>query len=58
MDKVVESAAAAVADIPDGSTLAVGGFGLCGIPSVLIDALLTAGVTDLEAVSNNCGVDA
>jgi 3-oxoacid CoA-transferase subunit A len=57
MDKVVESAAAAVADIPDGSTLAVGGFGLCGIPSVLIDALLAAGVTDLEAVSNNCGVD-
>ena len=57
MDKVVASAAEAVADIADGSTLAVGGFGLCGIPSVLIDALLDAGVTDLEAVSNNCGVD-
>ena len=57
MDKVVASATEAVADIADGSTLAVGGFGLCGIPSVLIDALLTAGVTDLEAVSNNCGVD-
>ena len=57
MDKVVASAADAVADIPDGSTLAVGGFGLCGIPSVLIDALLAAGSTDLEAVSNNCGVD-
>ena len=57
MDKVVTSAAAAVADIPDGATLAVGGFGLCGIPSVLIDALLEAGTTDLEAVSNNCGVD-
>ena len=57
MDKVVASAAEAVADIPDGATLAVGGFGLCGIPSVLIDALLEAGVTDLEAVSNNCGVD-
>ena len=57
MDKVVASAAEAVADIPDGATLAVGGFGLCGIPSVLIDALLASGATDLEAVSNNCGVD-
>ncbi|MGH3347666.1 MAG: CoA transferase subunit A [Nocardioides sp.] len=57
MDKVVSSAAEAVADIADGTTLAVGGFGLCGIPSVLIDALLQAGVSDLEAVSNNCGVD-
>jgi 3-oxoacid CoA-transferase subunit A len=57
MDKVVSSAAEAVADIPDGATLAVGGFGLCGIPSVLIDALLQAGTTDLQAVSNNCGVD-
>ncbi len=57
MDKVVASAAEAVADIADGSSLAVGGFGLCGIPSVLIAALLEAGVTDLEAVSNNCGVD-
>lgn len=57
MDKVVSSAAAAVADIPSGATLAVGGFGLCGIPSVLISALLDAGTTDLEAVSNNCGVD-
>jgi 3-oxoacid CoA-transferase subunit A len=57
MDKVVSSAAEAVADIASGSTLSVGGFGLCGIPSVLITALLEAGVTDLEAVSNNCGVD-
>ncbi len=57
MDKVVASAADAVADIASGSTLSVGGFGLCGIPSVLITALLEAGVTDLEAVSNNCGVD-
>ena len=57
MDKVVTSAAGAVADIPDGATIAVGGFGLCGIPSVLIEALLEAGTTDLEAVSNNCGVD-
>ncbi len=57
MDKVVANAAQAVADIADSSTLAVGGFGLCGIPSVLIDALLQAGTTDLEVVSNNCGVD-
>jgi 3-oxoacid CoA-transferase subunit A len=57
VDKVVESAAEAVADVASGSSLAVGGFGLCGIPSVLIEAILDAGVTDLEAVSNNCGVD-
>ena len=57
MDKVTNSAAEAVADIPDGATLAVGGFGLSGIPSVLIDAILEAGTADLEAVSNNCGVD-
>jgi 3-oxoacid CoA-transferase len=57
MDKVVSSAAAAVADIADGASLAVGGFGLCGIPSVLVAALLEAGTADLEVVSNNCGVD-
>ena len=57
MDKVVASAAQAVADIPDGASLSVGGFGLCGIPSVLIEAVLESGTTDLEAVSNNCGVD-
>ncbi|GIG22710.1 succinyl-CoA--3-ketoacid-CoA transferase [Cellulomonas chitinilytica] len=57
MDKVVRSAVEAVSDIPDGATLAVGGFGLCGIPSVLIRALLDSGVKDLEVVSNNCGVD-
>jgi 3-oxoacid CoA-transferase subunit A len=57
MDKVVSSAADAVADIGHGSSLSVGGFGLCGIPSVLIDALLAQGAADLEVVSNNCGVD-
>jgi 3-oxoacid CoA-transferase subunit A len=57
VDKVVSSAADAVADIADGATLAVGGFGLCGVPSVLIAAVLDAGVKDLQAVSNNAGVD-
>ena len=57
MDKVVSSAAAAVADIPSGASLAVGGFGLCGIPSVLIQALHQTTVTGLEVISNNCGVD-
>ena len=57
MDKVLASAGHAVADIPDGATLAVGGFGLCGIPSTLIAALLRAGATGLRVVSNNCGVD-
>ncbi len=57
MDKVVASAAEAVADIEDGARLSVGGFGLCGIPSVLIEAVLESGAEDLEAVSNNCGVD-
>lgn len=57
MDKVVASAAEAVADIGSGSTLAVGDFGLCGIPAVLINALLAAGTDDLEVVSNNAGVE-
>ena len=57
MDKVVGSAAEAVADIGDGASLAVGGFGLCGIPSVLIAALYELGSSGLSTVSNNCGVD-
>ncbi len=57
MDKVVASATEAVAEIGDGATISVGGFGLCGIPTVLIEALLATGATDLEAVSNNCGID-
>ncbi len=56
MDKTVASAAEAVADIGDGATLAVGGFGLCGVPAVLIDALHTQGTTNLHVASNNCGV--
>ena len=57
LDKVVGSPEEAVADIGDGATLAVGGFGLNGIPSVLIQALLASGVGSLSVVSNNCGVD-
>ncbi|MBC2904826.1 CoA transferase subunit A [Streptomyces cupreus] len=57
MDKVVSSPAAAVADIPSGVSIAVGGFGLCGIPRELIEALHSTGVDDLHVVSNNCGVD-
>ena len=57
MDKVVASAVEAVADIPDGASLAVGGFGLSGIPWTLISALHSQGAADLTVVSNNCGVD-
>ncbi|MDX2821617.1 CoA transferase subunit A [Streptomyces ipomoeae] len=57
MDKVCASAAEAVAGIPDGASLAVGGFGLSGIPAVLIRALYDQGATGLRVVSNNCGVD-
>ena len=57
MDKVVLSADEAVADIGDNSSLAVGGFGLSGVPDVLIEALLRQGATGLSVVSNNCGVD-
>jgi 3-oxoacid CoA-transferase subunit A len=57
LDKTVATAAQAVADIPDGATLAVGGFGLSGIPWVLIEALVEHGATELGIVSNNCGVD-
>jgi 3-oxoacid CoA-transferase subunit A len=55
--KVVSSADAAVADIPEGATLVVGGFGLCGIPENLIAALVRRGVGGLTVFSNNCGVD-
>ncbi|WP_031508978.1 CoA transferase subunit A [Streptomyces megasporus] len=55
MDKVVASAEEAVADVRDGASLAVGGFGLCGVPNTLIQAVYDSGVTDLSVVSNNCG---
>src|SRR5215218_4101853 len=57
LNKVVASAREAVADIPSGATLAVGGFGLCGVPIALIDALLEQGARGLTTISNNCGVD-
>ncbi len=58
MNKVYPSAAAALQGIvEDGQLLAVGGFGLCGIPEALIDALRDTGVKDLTVISNNAGVD-
>jgi len=57
MNKLVSSAALAVADIADGASIAVGGFGLCGIPTTLINALYELGSARLSTVSNNCGVD-
>lgn len=56
MDKVVVNAATAVADIGDSVTLASGGFGICGIPAVLLRALADRGSRDLTLVSNNCGI--
>ncbi len=55
IDKTVASAEAAVADVPDGATVMIGGFGTAGIPFCLIDALLAHGVRDLCVVNNNAG---
>ena len=55
IDKIVPSAAAAVADIPDGATVMIGGFGTAGMPSELIDALIERGPRDLTIVNNNAG---
>jgi 3-oxoacid CoA-transferase subunit A len=57
MKEVYSSFTDAVADIKDGSTIMVGGFGLCGIPENLIKGLRETGVKDLTIISNNCGVD-
>lgn len=57
MNKVIVSADEAVRDVKDGSMIMVGGFGLCGIPSDLIEALVRKGVQNLTTVSNNAGVD-
>ena len=57
MNKVLEHAEAAVAQIPDGATIMMGGFGLCGIPERLIAALHARGAKGLTVISNNAGVD-
>ena len=58
MNKVVANAHIALADVvKNNQTIAVGGFGLCGIPEVLIDALMNTGVKDLTCISNNAGID-
>ncbi|MFG2122810.1 CoA transferase subunit A [Streptomyces sp. NPDC048710] len=57
MDKVMATAEAALADVADGRSFAVGGFGLSGVPEVLISALYESGASGLRVVSNNCGVD-
>lgn len=57
MNKVVSNAAEAIADIHDGATLMLGGFGLCGIPENSITALVKKGVKQLTCISNNAGVD-
>ena len=58
MDKTVASAELAVADLTDGATLMAGGFGLCGIPENLIEAIHRKGTKGLTVISNNCGIDA
>ena len=55
MDKIVASADEAIRDLPDGATVMVGGFGLCGNPENLIAALARKGVKRLTVISNNCG---
>jgi 3-oxoacid CoA-transferase subunit A len=57
MNKVRGSAEEAIADIPDGATIMLGGFGLCGVPENLIAALVRKGVRGLHTISNNMGVD-
>jgi len=57
MNKVARSADEAVADITPGSTVMIGGFGLCGVPEDLIRALVRKGVTGLHTISNNVGID-
>jgi 3-oxoacid CoA-transferase subunit A len=57
MNKVIATSDAAVADIPEGATVMIGGFGLCGIPENLIAALVRKDVKGLHTISNNMGVD-
>ena len=57
MNKVFPNADAAIADLPDGATILVGGFGLCGIPENLIEAVRRKGTRNITVISNNAGVD-
>jgi 3-oxoacid CoA-transferase subunit A len=57
MNKVLATAAEAVALVPDGATIMMGGFGVCGLPENLIDALYARGTRDLTLISNNAGLD-
>ena len=57
MNKVVRGAREAIADLHDGATIMMGGFGLCGIPENLINAAREKGVKDLTVISNNAGID-
>jgi 3-oxoacid CoA-transferase subunit A len=57
MDKTVASADEALKDLPEGATLMAGGFGLCGIPETLIQAIARKGTRGLTIISNNCGID-
>jgi 3-oxoacid CoA-transferase subunit A len=57
MNKVLPSAADAVAMIPDGASIMVGGFGVCGVPEKLLNALHARGTRDLIIISNNAGID-
>src|SRR5712691_6733001 len=57
MNKVVASADEAVRDIKDGSTIMVGGFGICGVPDRLIEAVIRTGARGLHTISNNVGID-
>jgi len=55
IDKVLESTAAAVADVPDGATILIGGFGTAGLPNELVEALIEQGARELTVVNNNAG---
>src|SRR5580700_7359375 len=57
MNKVIATSDVAVADVPNGATVMIGGFGLCGIPENLISALVRKGIKGLHTISNNMGID-
>src|SRR6266481_4790925 len=57
IDKLIASAYAAIANLTDGATILVGGFGLCGVPEHLIDAVRRKGTRNLTIASNNAGTD-